>query len=430
MTYSWPPGPEFWTGQFPANTAERTAPHLFKGIIPPTAADAGDVLVGLAALRQAYSADTAASAKVRVYVGEDRHDELVDTVLSAPAWDGDGPEQFVPWMQSLVDADRFSLVINNLETVNTKLATGLGLFLDSLFNGWGVPIGGAEQVAFAGNYAGTAFGVHEGYEDAFLVHLGPGVKNFYCWAGQDYRKLTGGADPLYGDYAWLLEHGQLFVLEPGDALFLPRRVFHVGTQKTFSVSVAVPLYTYPDTRLLRLSAFPTLLDAALSDGPENLGVPSSMHPAAAGSAAVASSLTDLARSTLQTVADRLEDAIAGHVSGRWNTIRSNGGWELVDHDLARDQAAAAFDPDRVAPGAQVRIPAPYRLLLPEPGRAFLRGIGVELDTGTLPADLVDKLNTGAVVTLPHETRVLQAVRSLGTTGGLELTAATTTKEHS
>lgn len=84
-------------------------------------------------------------------------------------------------MRDLVDADRFSLVINNLETVSPALAAGLGTFPGSLIDGWGLPLGGAGQVAIAGNYAGTAFGVHEGYEDAFLTHFGPNAKNFYRW---------------------------------------------------------------------------------------------------------------------------------------------------------------------------------------------------------------------------------------------------------
>ncbi len=176
--------------------------------------------------------------------------------MTAAAWSG-GVDAFVPWMQDLAGADRFSLVINNLETVSPALAAGLGTFLKSLIDGWGLPLGGAEQVAFVGNYAGTAFGIHEGYEDAFLIRLGPNAKNFYCWPAEQYEKLTGGKQPTFGDYQALLEQAEHFLLEPGDALFLPRRVFHVGTQETFSVSVAMPLYTYPYARILASRIIPT-----------------------------------------------------------------------------------------------------------------------------------------------------------------------------
>ncbi|MFC4951058.1 JmjC domain-containing protein [Pseudonocardia sp. GCM10023141] len=428
MTYAWPPGRDFWTDEFPVQTGTRTTPHLFKAIIPSTAASPADVLNGFAAIRRAHAAETEIKAKARVYVGEDRRDDLLPEVLRAPAWsEGD----FVPWMQSLAGAERFSLVINNLETVSPPLAAGLGTFLASLFDGWGVPLGGAEQVAFAGNYAGTAFGVHEGYEDAFLVHLGPNPKNFYTWPGDEYEKLTGGKDALYGDYQWLLEHGEHFVLEPGDALFLPRRVFHVGTQDEFSVSVAVPLYTYPDAGIVREAVLPELIDALLADrGPDDeLSEPSPMASEAAGSAPVAQRLARLARSTLTAAAEQIEDAVGQHVARRWGSVLSNGGWELTEGDLARSEAAAAFDPRQVAPGATVSLLAPYQLRIAGE-HVFLRGFQVDVDITALGPDLVSALTTGTGVVLPEDKQVLAAVHTLGATGGLQVTARSTDPEDS
>lgn len=171
---AWPPSAEFWSSEFPARTDGAVAPYLFKGLVPADRLGPDDVLDGLRRLRRAATQGELASARTRVYVGEQRRDEVADTVLSSPWSD----EEFVAWMQDLTGADRFSLVINNLETTSPKLAAVLGELIGSAHAGWGVPIGGSEQVAFAGNYAGTAFGVHEGYEDAFLVHLGPGIKHF------------------------------------------------------------------------------------------------------------------------------------------------------------------------------------------------------------------------------------------------------------
>ena len=349
-------------------------------------------------------------------------------MLSAAAWpDGD----FVAWMQSLAGADRFSLVINNLETVSPPLAKGLGTFLASLFDGWGIPLGGAEQVAFAGNYAGTAFGVHEGYEDAFLIHLGPNTKNFYTWPGDEYEKLTGSKDPLYGDYRWLLEHGEHFILEPGDALFLPRRVFHVGTQDQFSVSVAVPLYTYPDSGILRQAVLPALIDTLLAGhGPDDeLSQPSPMAPVAAGDGPVAQRLAHLAGATLATAAEHVEDAVEQHVQQRWETVLSNGGWELTEGDLSRSVAAAAFDSREVKPGATASLVAPYQLRV-RGGRVFLRGFEVDVDVNALEPDLISALNAGTEVTLPDDEATLAAARALGATGGLHVTTRSTILEDS
>ncbi|WP_284741673.1 JmjC domain-containing protein [Amycolatopsis sp. RTGN1] len=427
-TYTWPPGPDFWTGEFPAHTTTRTTPYLFKGIIPEAAACSDDVLAGFETIRRAHAAHLDIKAKARVYVGEDRRDDLLPAVLTAPAWDG---ASFVPWMQDLVGAERFSLVINNLETVSPALAAGLGAFLRTLVDGWGFPLGGAEQVAFAGNYAGTAFGVHEGYEDAFLIHLGPNPKNFYTWPADEYEKLTGGKDPLYGDYQWLLEHGEHFVLEPGDALFLPRRVFHVGTQDQFSVSVAIPLYTYPHAAILRQHIIPDVLASLLADrGPDDaLSEPSPMAAAAAGSAPVAEQLAGLGRNLLLAAADRVTDAAERHARQRWHTVLSNGGWELSENDLARRDAAAAFDPRQATPGAAVSLIAPYQLFVTDDG-VFLRGFEIDLDVTSLGQDTVAALNAGESITLPADDAVLAAICTLGATGGLRIAIHPTDQEES
>jgi hypothetical protein len=425
MSYAWPPDPVFWNEEFPAATSGRTAPYLFKGIIPPHAANPGHLLAGLGAIRQAHADERPSGAKVRVYEGEDRRDDLVEQVLTAAAWP-DGA--LVPWMQEIVGADRFSLVINNLETTCPELAAGLSTFVRSTHSGWGVPIGGSEQVAFAGNYAGTAFGVHEGYEDAFLIHLGPNRKSFYCWDPKLYRDLTGGDEPKFGDYQDLLEQGEHFLLEPGDALFLPRRVFHVGTQDTFSISVAVPFYTYPVRRILRKEVLPRLLDEVLAEGPggngDADGVPSEMYPLTAGPDPAAKAMLPIAHDALAAAGPELLGTISEVVREYWELTQSNGGWEAVEHDIARDLAAAAFDADALAPGAAVRVLAPYQLCVGT-GRVYLRGLEADCEPADLPGDLVAALALGGSATVPDDVAAIKALRALGATGGLQLTPAAT-----
>ncbi|MEU0108303.1 hypothetical protein ABZ313_23495 [Streptomyces sp. NPDC006251] len=435
-TYPWPPDQTFWTSTFPEHTTTRTTPYLFKRIIPAAAATAENVLDGFVAIRRAHAAGTDIKAHARIYVGEERRDDLLPKTLTAPAWDTNTFDSFVPWMQDLVGADRFSLVINNLETVSPALAAGLGTFLRSLIDGWGLPLGGAEQVAFAGNYAGTAFGIHEGYEDAFLVHLGPNAKNFYCWSAELYEKLTGGKEPTYGDYQALLQHGEHFLLEPGDALFLPRRVFHVGTQDTFSVSVAMPLYTYPYAQILQSRIIPDVLASLAADGPDDpLSEPSEMADRTAGPTAVAERLAAVGRELLHLAADRINAEAREHAHQRWATLRSNGGWELVEGDLGRDEAASAFDAQQVTPGAKVALIAPYQLttVLSDDGdsqQVLLRGYqaGITVDGTALDADTVSALNAGSTITLPDNEQLLAAVRALGATGGLHLTPRTADTE--
>ncbi|MEU8544815.1 hypothetical protein AB0C52_33260 [Streptomyces sp. NPDC048717] len=421
-TGQWPPPSPFWTDTLPAKTAGMTRPFLFKGVVPASAANADAVLDGFAAIRRAHATGVEITANARVYVGEEHRPDLVDTVLAADTWpEGD----FVAWMQEQIGAERFSLVLNTLESVSPALATGLGEFVGALMDGWGVPAGGAELVAFVGNYSGTAFGVHEGYENAFLTHYGPGTKDFYCWPAEEYRKLTGGSGPLYGDYTWLLEHGEYFALEPGDALFLPERVFHVGRQSEFSVSVAIPLYTFPDAAIARGWIAPDLLESLLASEPDtDAGRPSPMHPLSAGPDVLARSLGTVTAAAFTAAAEQAPAAATQHAHQRWNTVLSNGGWQQTENDLARDEAATAFTATALAPGTSVAVRAPYRLIVT--GRqAFLRGCEAPADPAVLTPDLVEHLNNGPT-TLPDDPALIAAIRTLGATGGLTLT--TTSEE--
>ncbi|GAB7101866.1 hypothetical protein JCM4814A_01800 [Streptomyces phaeofaciens JCM 4814] len=416
-TRAWPPPRAFWTDTLPETTAGMTRPHLFKRVVPASAANAAAVLDGFAAIRRAHAAGLEITANARVYVGEEHRPDLVDKVLAASDWPEDG---FTAWMQEQVGAERFSLVLNTLESVSEPLAAGLGEFVGALIDGWGLPAGGAELVAFVGNYSGTAFGVHEGYENAFLTHHGPGIKDFYCWPAEEYHNLTGGSDPLYGDYTWLLEHGEHFTLEPGDALFLPERVFHVGRQSEFSVSVAIPLYTFPDSAIARGWIAPDLLGALLVSEPDtDAGQPSPMHPLTAGPDELARRLGTVTAAAFAAAAEQAQAAAAQHAHQRWYTVLSNGGWQQTENDFARDEAAAAFAAAGLTPGTSIAVRAPYRLMVTG-DQAFLRGCEASADSAVLTSDLVERLNTGPTP-LPDDPQVIAAIRTLGATGGLTLT---------
>lgn len=187
------------------------------------------------------------------------------------------------------------------------------------------------------------------------------------------------------------------------------------------MSVAVPLYTYPDAAVLRQAVLPELIESLLTGGPDtDLGRPSPMAALDAGSTPLAQRLTGLATQALATAARQAGAAVEQHTRQRWHTVLSNGGWEMVEADLARSDAVAAFATEHVAPGAEVSVTTPYRLIAT--GRqAFLRGFEVASDPAALTPDLVAALNTGPT-TLPADENVLATIRALGATGGLHITA--------
>jgi hypothetical protein len=408
----------FWEDEFPGLTAGGTAPELFKGMLDGTGVCANDVLAGVRALRDARVQGTGSAAKARVYVGEKRRDDLADAVMTAPSWPDD--QDFVSGMQALVGSERFSLIINNIETTSEHLSAGLGVLLRSVYEHWGVPVGGAEQVAFIGNYSGTAFGIHEGYEDAFLTHMGPGTKHFYCWPANVYEQLTGATDAVFGDYEWLLPHGRLFDLEPGDALFLPRGVFHVGVQSEFSVSVAIPLYTYPDERLLRFAILPEILDSVFGDG--TMLAASPMQQMSAGWRPVQERLLPLMHHAFETAQAKMDDILASSLSHRWNSTLSNGGWEVVNEDIAR-AAATASAAQLVAPGATARLRPPYQICTSEDGTVYLRGVETARSGQPLPDGLADRLNSGKQVRISDNPSSIDVIRKLARTGGLTIKPA-------
>ena len=264
-----PPSKEWWLQNFLSLTGQGLEPFLFKSVLPNPKVLVDDFIEAFGAIRQSSHR---AHAKVRVYVGEDRRDDLVNHVLDNTYEAG---QPFPEFVKRVVNAERFSLVVNSLQDWNSHLKATMGSFLCSYFQAQGVPIGGTEMVAFAGNYAGTAFGVHRGFEHAFLAHLGPGVKDFYCWSEELYHSQTGGLEPTFGNYANLLESGTKFVMEAGDVLYLPALVYHVGRQEDFSVSIACPLYTYPYSRLLK-----HFLADAVQSLPDDLLGRSRHYPAA------------------------------------------------------------------------------------------------------------------------------------------------------
>jgi hypothetical protein len=370
---------------------------------------------GIRRLKSARRSGELFDARVRVYLGEERRPELSEQAL-----DSDWPlnEDLASWMRRTSGAQRFSLIVNNAETTHPDLASTLGSLLQSLFSSIGIPIGGAEQVAFIGNYSGTAFGVHEGFEDALLVHLGPGTKDFYCWPRSIIEEHTGSTEPLFGDYEWLFDSGERFVLEPGDILFLPRLVFHVGRQHDFSTSIAVPLYTFPVARLAARAVIPNLLAQLSEDSYEE---PSELYDQATGPDSLTRALLlasqDLIR---QLVVNDFESRLREEVDSRWLALLSNGGWEIVLNDIGRSDAARTAQYKLVAGPIRLRIPEPYCLRIryadKTPKEVFIRGARIPLasngDTAALAEDLQD--HGEALVTMnPINTSFVEELLSSG-----------------
>jgi hypothetical protein len=412
-TRGWPPPPEFWSTEFSSSTGGGRQPALFKGVLPQTPDVEAEVARAIAHARDRMSAGAPSAARLRVYIGEERRDDLATAILARPLPD---EASLCSGVQRLAGAQRFCIVINNFELLSPPLATMLGRFLGSMFEVRGMPVGGAEQVAFAGNYSGTAFGVHEGYEHAFLAHFGPGPKDFYCWSQEDYVRLTGSREPTYGGYDWLLPHAQKFVLEPGDVLYLPALVYHIGKQDSFSVSVAMPLYTFPKARYVFKAVIPELLEKLFVDDREGISPHVPLEPGR-------SPLRESFHAELNLLRDALRPEAGGPLAAildrRWFALVSNGGWEVTGEPAPRER------PPEV--GSSVRLRAPFRVCWDHASDgedivAYLRGQAVRLRRRDAVVSLLHRINTGEMLRV-EESNMLEDLRALAETGGLEVIQA-------
>lgn len=406
---------------FDKKTNNGIAPYLFENALPVTDGFAGprEVEEAFFALFEDGFRDQT-DCRARIYVGEDRRDDLVSDLYSQARKED---QRLVDFMPAYTGAQRFSLVLNNLEQASPRLAADFGLFAQTFFEARGFPIGGTEQAVFCGNYSGTAFGIHEGFEHALLCHLGPGVKNFYCWSREDYLSITDSRAPTFSESAAfdaLFEKAELFVLKPGDVLYLPAAVYHIGRQEEYSVSVALPLYTYPYTRFLAKAVLPALADATLPFDEEGMSPYADFQDKSSLEAPV----TDL----LHAVADDwFTKELPRFTSYYWNRVKSNGGWELprsLAADLLSDNDLK--DPLTLSIGERCRMRSPFIALSqtgldcpPTHSRVFAAGRSVVIDAEASEVSSVcAQLNSdsGIETATPEALNILQEISR---TGGVE-----------
>src|SRR5690606_7718687 len=176
---TWPPDAAFWA-RFDGLTDGGRRPQLFRGLLPPQFP--GPVELD-AALRREHD-EPEERRRMRLYVGAELRPDLARQFHEAPL-----PPDEPPFaaMQRITGAERIGLVINELQIWSEALMRATGTLLESMYAARGMPPGGVELVLFGGNYAGTAFGAHRGYEHAFLLHLGPNPKQFHLWSEALYH---------------------------------------------------------------------------------------------------------------------------------------------------------------------------------------------------------------------------------------------------
>ena len=402
-------------------TLDRKEAHLFKRVFSPACLPNLARSVERTALRVLESSNYGKTdARARVYINETRRDDIVQSLLSDDAKDG---ECFPSFVQRVSKSKRFSLVMNNLEQASDELASRFGGVLSPFFEQLGVPLGGVEQALFCGNYTTTAFGIHEGFEHALLCHLGPNTKLFHCWSQSEYLQVSGTREPTFSstnEYSTLLERSKLFQLEPGDVLFLPALVYHVGMQNDYSISVALPLYSYPTSRFLANLVLPTVFSKTLPFDSEG----SSEHVPYEDSRHLLHRVKSEFESALQVWENGAIDRV---VTDYWNRLSSNGYWELpttILKNLDIDFATVDSTYSNTATRGHYKLVPPYKFVVGQPklmGRSRGRYLYIKAQRLHIDLDDIDllrfaeDLNSGrpAKPRVPSEAVLLREVTGTG-----------------
>ncbi|WP_421863498.1 JmjC domain-containing protein [Marinobacter adhaerens] len=356
--------PSTWVN-FRNETNGGAKPFLYKGLLPvdENCPNYAKVINSISKIPRATT-DISQENRIRLYTGEDRRDDLLVELCRNLPYDLT-PDTLIRNVREFSGSDTFSLIINNFERISDELSADLGRFIQSFFGAEGMPLGGTEQVVFCGNYNSTAFGIHQGYEDAFLCHFGPGQKDFYCVDAFSYCSLTRSPEPVFCNsdtFNDVLKIADKYVLEPGDVLFLPAGIYHVGRQESFSISIALPLYTYPHSRFLSHAVLPALSSADLPFDEEGRSELVSF-----------SSDMDLVRSysgyANRTVRSWAESKISNYISSYWHTLKSNGGWELQSYSevISKESSASSERFEELKLGSLVTLHPPFLISIKRSG---------------------------------------------------------------
>ena len=156
---------------------------------------------------------------------------------------------FEEWSKQIFGEQNFGMILIGLEQYSISFAEKIATIVRPLLENMGLPLNGLSFLFFMGNYGFTPFGVHKEAtgEDGILFHLGPENKQFFTWDDPKYNAIEHNSS-VFHNVSEMLSKGELYDLEPGDAMFIPHYVYHIGNTPKFSLSFVMDYINPPKDR--------------------------------------------------------------------------------------------------------------------------------------------------------------------------------------
>lgn len=183
---------------------------------------------------------------IKTYINHILKNDVAPKMVENPPLENQTIEE---WCKTIFKEEKFGMVLNTLEGYSNDFAEKAATLVSPLLKEAGLPLEGLSFLFFMGNYGFTPFGIHKESrgEEGVLFHLGPGKKTFYTWDTPEYNAVEHYQES-FKNIEEMLPSAKAYVLNPGDAMFIPHQVFHIANSSEFSLSFVMDYINPPTDR--------------------------------------------------------------------------------------------------------------------------------------------------------------------------------------
>jgi len=315
---------------------------------------------------------------LKTYINNELRNDFIEKMVANPPKLEDSLEN---WSQQIFGDQKFGMILIGLEEYSNSFAEKVATIVRPLLEIAGLPLNGLSFLFFMGNYGFTPFGVHKEAtgEDGVLFHLGPENKQFYTWDDPKYNAIEHNSE-VFHNVSEMLPKGKVYELEPGDAMFIPHYVYHIGNTPKFSLSFVLDYINPPkdkfENELIKETAEEELLNHIEYEKPIKLN-------------ATQAALNEVI--DLQSIQKKMEIAFARKIL----RLKSNGGIRKKSN-----RTRATIPPMENFSIKSKKI-FPIYLDVQDPKKTLIFARGHRLVKKNHPRlpQLIDQLNKGEAMTL-------------------------------